>query len=80
MATNAASFVRTEPRIANRWVQMCHCRFAMVAIANLQYVRALFINPLTVCLNAGTATTEVAFAVPYRNPPGTSRGLHPASP
>jgi MFS transporter, OFA family, oxalate/formate antiporter len=63
MATNATSFVRTEPKIANRWVQMCACGFAMVAIANLQYVWTSYIKPLTVCLNAGLATIEVAFAV-----------------
>jgi hypothetical protein len=39
--------------------EVCACRFAMMAIANLQRVWTLFIKPLTVGLHA----IQVAFAV-----------------
>jgi len=54
MATNETSLVRTET---------CACRFAMVAIANLQHACASFIKPLTVGLHASVAAIQVAFAV-----------------
>jgi hypothetical protein len=54
MATNETSLVRTE---------MCACRFARVAIANLQRAWTLFIKPLTVSLHASLAAIQVALAV-----------------
>jgi hypothetical protein len=54
MATNETSLVRTET---------CACRFAMVAIANLQHACASFIRPLAVSLHANIAAIQVALAV-----------------
>ena len=45
MATNVNSFVPAEPKVVNRWVQMCACIVAMMAIANLQYASTLHQNP-----------------------------------
>ncbi len=63
MATNVTSSVRTEPTIVNFWVQMCGCRFAMVAIANLQHAWTSSIRSLTVSLLARLAAIQVAIAV-----------------
>ena len=54
MATNETSLVRIE---------MCACRFARVAIANLQRASTLLIRPLTVSLHASVAAVQIAFAV-----------------
>jgi hypothetical protein len=54
MATNETSLVRTD---------VCACRFAIVAIANLQRAWTLLIKPLTVSLHASFAAIQVAFAV-----------------
>src|SRR5271165_2047530 len=62
MATNVTSLVGTEPRIVNRWVQMCACIIAMMAIANLQYAWTLFTKPLTSSLHATLAAVQIAFA------------------
>jgi len=62
MATNVTSFVRTEPKAVNRWVQMCAAIIAMMAIANLQYAWTLFTKPLTSSLHATLAAVQVAFA------------------
>jgi MFS transporter, OFA family, oxalate/formate antiporter len=62
MAANVASLSRTEPKIVNRWVQMCAGIIAMMAIANLQYAWTLFTKPLTANLHATLAAVQVAFA------------------
>jgi len=62
MATNVTSAVLTEPKIVNRWVQMCACIIAMMAIANLQYAWTLFTKPLTLSLHATLAAVQIAFA------------------
>jgi len=62
MATNVTSFVRPEPKPVNRWVQMCACIIAMMAIANLQYAWTLFTKPLTSSLHATLAAVQIAFA------------------
>ena len=46
----------------NRWVQMCACIVAMMAIANLQYAWTLFTKPLTSSLHATLAAVQIAFA------------------
>jgi OFA family oxalate/formate antiporter-like MFS transporter len=55
-------FVRAEPKIVNRWVQMCASIVAMMAIANLQYAWTLFTKPLTSSLHATLAAVQIAFA------------------
>jgi MFS transporter, OFA family, oxalate/formate antiporter len=62
MATNVTSFVPPEPKVVNRWVQMCAAIIAMMAIANLQYAWTLFTKPLTSNLHATLAAVQVAFA------------------
>src|ERR1039457_1175450 len=62
MATNVTSAVLTEPKIVNRWLQMCACIIAMMAIANLQYAWTLFTKPLTLSLHATLAAVQIAFA------------------
>ena len=62
MATNVNALVGTEPKIVNRWVQMCACIIAMMAIANLQYAWTLFTKPLTSNLHATLAAVQIAFA------------------
>ena len=62
MATNVTSLVPTEPKIVNRWLQMCASIIAMMAIANLQYAWTLFTKPLTSSLHATLAAVQVAFA------------------
>jgi OFA family oxalate/formate antiporter-like MFS transporter len=54
--------VRAEARPINRWVQMCVCIVAMMAIANLQYAWTLFTQPLTSGLHTTLAAVQVAFA------------------
>src|ERR1019366_1860136 len=51
----------TKPKIVNRWLQMCACIIAMMAIANLQYAWTLFTNPLTLSLHATLAAVQIAF-------------------
>ena len=65
MATNVNALVGTEPKIVNRWVQMCACIIAMMAIANLQYAWTLFLNP-----PASSLSTDLApqFVVIQPNP------------
>jgi OFA family oxalate/formate antiporter-like MFS transporter len=53
---------RAEPKIPNRWVQMCACIVAMMAIANLQYAWTLFTGPLTSSLHTTLAAVQIAFA------------------
>src|SRR5437660_11222541 len=62
MATNVIPSVRTEPKIVNRWVQMCAGIVAMMAIANLQYAWTLFTKPLTSSLHTTLAAVQIAFA------------------
>ena len=62
MATNVTSLVPTEPKIVNRWIQMCASIIAMMAIANLQYAWTLFTKPLTLSLHATLAAVQIAFA------------------
>ncbi len=62
MATNVTSAVPIEPKIPDRWVQMCACIIAMMAIANLQYAWTLFTKPLTLSLHATLAAVQIAFA------------------
>jgi OFA family oxalate/formate antiporter-like MFS transporter len=62
MATNVTSLVPTEPKIVNRWLQMCASIIAMMAIANLQYAWTLFTKPLTLSLHATLAAVQIAFA------------------
>ena len=54
--------VRVEPKAVNRWVQMCACIVAMMAIANLQYAWTLFTKPLTSSLHTTLAAVQIAFA------------------
>jgi OFA family oxalate/formate antiporter-like MFS transporter len=61
MAASTAAVV-SEPKIVNRWVQMCAGIIAMMAIANLQYAWTLFTKPLTTSLHATLAAVQVAFA------------------
>ena len=51
-----------EPKIVNRWIQMCAGIVAMMAIANLQYAWTLFTKPLTANLHATLAVVQIAFA------------------
>jgi len=51
-----------EPKIVNRWIQMCAGIIAMMAIANLQYAWTLFTKPLGASLHATLAAIQVAFA------------------
>jgi len=62
MATIVTSLVGTEPKIPNRWVQMCASIIAMMAIANLQYAWTLFTKPLTSSLHVTLAAVQIAFA------------------
>ncbi len=62
MATNVTSLVHIEPKIPDRWVQMCASIIAMMAIANLQYAWTLFTKPLTSSLHATLAAVQIAFA------------------
>ena len=64
MATNVTSLVPTEPKIVNRWVQMCACIVAMMAIANLQYAWTLFTKLLTSNLHATLAAVSQVTTVP----------------
>lgn len=52
----------TEPKTINRWVQMCACIVAMMAIANLQYAWTLFTGPITASLHTTLAAVQIAFA------------------
>ncbi len=62
MVTNVTSVARPEPKIVNRWVQMCACIIAMMAIANLQYAWTFFTKPLISNLHATLAAVQIAFA------------------
>jgi len=61
MATSARN-VLPEPKVVNRWVQLCAGIIAMMAIANLQYAWTLFTKPLTTSLHVTLAAVQVAFA------------------
>jgi len=61
MAASASS-VLPEPKVVNRWVQLCAGIIAMMAIANLQYAWTLFTKPLTASLHVTLAAIQVAFA------------------
>ena len=61
MATSAPIKL-PEPKVVNRWVQLCAGIIAMMAIANLQYAWTLFTKPLTTSLHATLAAVQVAFA------------------
>jgi MFS transporter, OFA family, oxalate/formate antiporter len=50
------------PSVVNRWVQICACIVAMMAIANLQYAWTLFTESLTLSLHATLAAVQIAFA------------------
>jgi MFS transporter, OFA family, oxalate/formate antiporter len=62
MVTSPSSSAPLEPRIVNRWIQMCAAIIAMMAIANLQYAWTLFTKPLTANLHATLAAVQIAFA------------------
>ncbi|HZU43146.1 MAG TPA: oxalate/formate MFS antiporter [Terriglobales bacterium] len=63
MAVNVPNVaIAPEPKIVNRWVQMCAGIVAMMAIANLQYAWTLFTKPLTSNLHATLAAVQIAFA------------------
>jgi MFS transporter, OFA family, oxalate/formate antiporter len=51
-----------EAKTINRWIQMCACIVAMMAIANLQYAWTLFTQPLTSSLHTTLARVQIAFA------------------
>jgi MFS transporter, OFA family, oxalate/formate antiporter len=51
-----------ESGAVNRWVQMCACIVAMMAIANLQYAWTLFTESLTSSLHTTLAAVQIAFA------------------
>ena len=51
-----------RPRTVDRWVQMCACIIAMMAIANLQYAWTIFTTPLASNLHTTLATVQIAFA------------------
>jgi len=58
----AISSAPPEPKVVNRWIQMCAGIIAMMAIANLQYAWTLFTKPLTANLHATLAAVQFAFA------------------
>jgi MFS transporter, OFA family, oxalate/formate antiporter len=60
--SDGVSPVRLEDTKLNRWVQMCACVIAMMAIANLQYAWTLFTEPLTFALHTTLAAVQIAFA------------------
>ena len=62
MATKHSVVPASEPKIVNRWIQMCAAIIAMMAIANLQYAWTLFTKPLTTSLHATLAAVQIAFA------------------
>ena len=62
MVTSPPSSATPEPKIVNRWIQMCAAVIAMMAIANLQYAWTLFTKPLTANLHATLAAVQIAFA------------------
>jgi MFS transporter, OFA family, oxalate/formate antiporter len=62
MAASTVPVLKTEPRVVNRWVQMCAGIVAMMAIANLQYAWTLFTKPLTANFHTTLAAVQVAFA------------------
>jgi len=62
MVRSSSSSAPPEPKIVNRWVQMCAGIIAMMAIANLQYAWTLFTRPLTANLHATLAAVQIAFA------------------
>jgi OFA family oxalate/formate antiporter-like MFS transporter len=62
MAASSVPVLETEPRVVNRWVQMCAGIVAMMAIANLQYAWTLFTKPLTSNFHTTLAAVQVAFA------------------
>jgi MFS transporter, OFA family, oxalate/formate antiporter len=55
-------FDDAQATIVNRWVQMCACIVAMMAIANLQYAWTLFTGSLTSSLHTTLAAVQIAFA------------------
>jgi MFS transporter, OFA family, oxalate/formate antiporter len=55
-------FLPAEPKVVNRWVQLCAGIVAMMAIANLQYAWTLFTEPLSSSLHATLAAIQIAFA------------------
>ncbi len=73
MATHVTSLLRSEPRRANSWVEMCGCRFAAVFLAGLQHASMLLIRPLTASLHARLAGSNFAIAVLTLTPAGSSR-------
>jgi MFS transporter, OFA family, oxalate/formate antiporter len=62
MAASTVPMQQAEPRVVNRWVQMCAGIIAMMAIANLQYAWTLFTKPLTANFHTTLAAVQVAFA------------------
>ena len=62
MAASVVPGPEAEPRLVNRWLQMCAGIVAMMAIANLQYAWTLFTKPLAISLHTTLATAQVAFA------------------
>jgi MFS transporter, OFA family, oxalate/formate antiporter len=62
MVDSASSSAPLEPKIVNRWIQLCAAIIAMMAIANLQYAWTLFTKPLTANLHATLAAVQIAFA------------------
>jgi MFS transporter, OFA family, oxalate/formate antiporter len=62
MVDSAPSSAPLEPKVVNRWIQLCAAIIAMMAIANLQYAWTLFTKPLTTNLHATLAAVQIAFA------------------
>ena len=62
MAASMVPGPKAEPRVVNRWLQLCAGIVAIMAIVNLQYAWTLFTKPLAISLNTTLATVRVAFA------------------
>jgi OFA family oxalate/formate antiporter-like MFS transporter len=62
MAASVVPGLDVEPRLANRWLQLCSGIVAIMAIVNLQYAWTLFTNPLAISLHTTLAAVQVAFA------------------
>jgi OFA family oxalate/formate antiporter-like MFS transporter len=62
MVSSTVASAQPEPKVVNRWVQLCAGIIAMMAIANLQYAWTLFTRPLTANLHATLAAVQIAFA------------------
>jgi hypothetical protein len=62
MAASVVPGLDAEPRLVNRWLQLCSGIVAIMAIVNLQYAWTLFTKPLAISLHTTLASAQVAFA------------------